>query len=53
MFIDELKRRSISNMIDEAKEVDGNRKVQRYVTSQEKLMMSMDNETMAEENRPK
>jgi hypothetical protein len=53
MFIDELKRRSISNMIDEAKQVDGNKKQKKYVMQEERLMMSMDNETVTEERRKK
>lgn len=46
MLIDELKRRSISSMIDEAKQVDGNRKQKKYVMQEERLMMSIDNETL-------
>ena len=42
MFVDEITRRSISNMIDSGKEVDGNRKLQQYVTQKERLVVSMD-----------
>ena len=38
-------------MIDEAKEVDGNKKQQRYVTHEERLLMSVDNETVTEERK--
>jgi hypothetical protein len=51
MFIDELKRRSISSMIEEAKQVDGIKKQKKYVMQEEKLMMSVDNETVTEEKK--
>ena len=51
MFIDELKRRSISSMIEEAKQVDGIKKQKKYVMLEEKLMMSVDNETVTEEKK--
>ena len=53
MFIDELKRRSISSMIEEAKQVDGIKKQKKYVMHEEKLMMSVDNETVTGEKKKK
>ena len=51
MFFDELKRRSISSMIEEAKQVDGIKKQKKYVMQEEKLMMSVDNETVTGEKK--
>ena len=53
MFIDELKRCSISSMIEEAKQVDGIKKQKKYVMQEEKLMMSVDNETVTGEKKKK
>jgi len=46
MFIDEVTRGSISSMVDEQKQVDGNKRVRRFLTQEQQVMMSVDAESV-------